>query len=302
MINRVVASLLLLMAVAACRPTSVPTSAPSPTSVQLVDDAGPTTTIRVGSWNIRRLGHAKTDLAAVASVLATFDIVAIQEVMTREVVEELEARLPDHRILLTDTPRPATGSYREYYGFVYRQAAFDPVMNTFYPDPDDAFVRDPFIACFDGGAVVGRLCLLTVHIVWGDRVAERKAEILQIDDALRWGQRAELKAQWIVLGDFNRPFDDGDRDDEPEEEWAELVAPGEPDASMIFVGPEMPTTIGASGYANAYDHCFVSGQLRKHVRTARRFDLVAEVCDGSFQRCRASVSDHAPYFVELSFP
>ncbi len=291
-----------LVLAGACRPPAAPTSAPGPASVHFVDDTASTTRVQVGSWNIRRLGHAKTDLPTVARVLSEFDIVAVQEVMTREVVDTLRAQLPEHDILLTDTPRPTSGSHREYYGFVYRTAAFDPVMNTFYPDPDDAFVRDPFIACFDGGSPVGTLCLLTVHVVWGERVAERKAEILAIDDALRWGRDAGIDAEWVVLGDFNRPFDDGDRDDDPEEEWAELIAPGEGNGGMVFVGPEMPTTLGAKGYANAYDHCFVSEALRKQVRAARRFDMVAEVCDGSIQRCRTSVSDHAPYVVELAFP
>jgi len=263
--------------------------------------AAPPTSVHIASWNIRRLGQAKTDLQAVASVLERFDIVAIQEVMTREVADALRAELPEHEVLLTDTPRPTHGTHREFYGFIYRTSRFDPVMNTFYPDPADAFVRDPYIACFDGGGSVGTLCLLTVHIVWGKRVAGRKNEILAVDDALHWGQAAGLDAEWIVLGDFNRPFDDGDADTNPEEEWRELVDPTVA-SPMMFVGPEVPTTLGQDEYANAYDHCFVSSGLQPQVRAAHRIEIVDEVCDGSFERCRKTVSDHAPYAVQLQFP
>ncbi|MEM6990041.1 MAG: endonuclease/exonuclease/phosphatase family protein [Myxococcota bacterium] len=296
--------LLVFVGASGCRlsaGSSVDPVAPRSPSASTRRERSAPTLVRVASWNVRRLGQAKTDLARVAEVLAHYDIVAIQEVMTREVVDALRERLPEHAILLTDTPRPKQGSHREYYAFVYRRARMDPVMNTFYPDPADDFVRDPFVACFDGGDAVGRLCLLTVHVVWGDRVAQRKDEILAIDDALRWARNGGIDAEWIVLGDFNRPFDDGDRDEDPEEEWLELIAPHVEPSPMLFVGPETPTTLGKNGYANAYDHCFVSAPLQSHVRKAERLDIVAEVCGGSVEVCLASVSDHAPYGLELAF-
>ena len=241
-------------------------------------------------------------MALLATVIDGFDLVAIQEVMTKRAAEQLDAALPNHAILLTDGPLPANGRYREYYAFAYRESRLDPTINTTVPDPTHAFIRDPFLGCF---AVRGdgELCLLTIHVVFGDRVAERKAEILQLDDALRWAQEVRAHEQdWVVLGDFNRPVDDGDPDTEPEEEWRELLDRKGLRVPVVLAAPpgEPPTTITAKGYANAYDHVFVSAELADAVLGAGRVDIVQEHCDGDFASCRERLSDHAPVYVEIS--
>ena len=36
--------------------------------------------------------------------------------------------------------------------------------------------------------------------------------LVNANDALRWAQEGDESSAWIVLGDFNRPIDDGDAD------------------------------------------------------------------------------------------
>jgi len=268
------------------------------TEVAAVEASGEASTLVIGSWNVKRLGHGTKDLSVVADVIDDFDIVAVQEVMTREVVEALSIRVPTHRVLLTDTPTPVSGSYREYFAFFYDPAKLEPTFNTFVPDPRDAFFRDPYLACFTVIRSRDRLCLMTLHVVWGDRVAERKAEIKAVDDALRWAQSIDETSSWIILGDFNRPVDDGDADVEPEEEWLELLDRQSLRAPVVLAGQEIPTTIAQTRYANAYDHIFVSATIQNRVVRSGRLDIVATHCAGQFDLCRATVSDHAPVYVE----
>lgn len=301
--------LLALLVVVGCsgplvRETTVP-HAPAPPadtrrSAPIVTEQPPT--LRIASWNVKRLGHGHKDLDAVANVLNEFDLVAVQEVMTREVVEALLEPMPTHRALLTDTPTPSVGKHREFFAFFYDAQVLDPVLNAFVPDPEDLFLRDPYLACFQVIDTSDRLCLLTVHIVWGESVGARKAEVLALDDALRWAQEGDDTSSWVLLGDFNRPVDGGDADDEAEEEWVELLDRRGLRVPVVLAGPEVPTTLGHDGYANSYDHVFVSDNLADNLIEAGRFDIVQEVCAGNFETCRTTVSDHAPVYVVLDVP
>jgi endonuclease/exonuclease/phosphatase family metal-dependent hydrolase len=283
-------------------PGSAPAAEPAPASApgeELQPPSPATVRLRVASWNIKRLGHGTKDLRVVADVLDDFDLVAVQEVMTREVVQELSAELPEHEALLTDVPTPVDGKYREYFAFFYRPDRLEPALNTYVPDPQEYFARDPYLACFDVADVGRRVCLMTVHITYGDRVAARKAEILALDDALRWAQDGDATSDWIVLGDCNRPLDDGDADEDPEEEWAELLDRRQLRVPVTPAGDEVPTTLGESDYVNSYDHIFVSAEIASGIVEAGRLDLAAIACAGSFTRCRDTVSDHAPIYVDV---
>jgi len=286
---RAAASFLVLV-LAACGPR-LPSSPP---------ETQPVVRLSIASWNLERLGHGDKDLDAVARILDDFDLVAVQEVMTHDVVDTLLDRLPDHEALLTDTPTPAAGPYREYFAFFYRSDHLDPVLNTFVADPDDRFRRDPYLACFEVASLGEIICLVTFHIVWGESVGERKREVMALDDALRWAQDGDPTSKWVVLGDCNRPVDDGDPDRQPEEEWQGLLDRRHLRAPVALAGLESPTTLGKTGYANAYDHIFVSDELASTVSDAGRVDIVAKLCGGNYERCRASVSDHAPVFVEVT--
>ena len=272
-------------------------STPSPPA------AAETLPLRVASWNIERLGHgARKDLELTARVLGEFDLIAVQEVMTPEVVDALLAHMPGYEALLTDTPRPQASSYSEYYAYFYRSARLDPTFSSFVPDPHDRFAREPYAACFALLPASTHLCLLSIHVVYGRTVGPRKAEILALDDALRWAQQEDETSHWIVLGDFNRVIDDGDSDDEPEEEWRELLDRRQLRAPLRIVGPEQATTLSSTDYANAYDHIFVSESLADSVGSHGRYELVREHCAGDFERCERELSDHAPVFIELRLP
>jgi endonuclease/exonuclease/phosphatase family metal-dependent hydrolase len=298
----------LLLAAGCTRPLPTPRPTAPAARAALAAVTAPSTAapagatpLHIGSWNTKRLGHGTKDLAGVAAILLDFDLVAVQEVMTAEVVTSLLAAMPTRRALLTDTPTPRDGTYREYFAFFYDPERLTPAMNTYVPDPGDDFVRDPYLACFVALREQQRLCLLTVHVVWGRRVEERKREILALDNAVRWAQDGDETSAWVVLGDFNRAVD-SDADGTPEPEWSELLDRRGLRAPLVLAGSELPTTLGSSEYANAYDHVFVSTHLADRVVGAGRRDFVAQACSGDFERCRRTISDHAPVFLDLLLP
>ena len=57
-----------------------------------------------------------------------------------------------------------------------------------YPDPDDGFIREPAIADFQAGTF--DFTLITIHSIYGDRKAERRAEAELLDEVYAAGGRA----------------------------------------------------------------------------------------------------------------
>lgn len=258
-------------------------------------DHGP---LNIATWNIQHLGQKARSLETVAGVMDDYDLIAVQEVMTPEGAEALLEHLPGFGVLFTDQARPLEGRYREYYAFYYRRSRLTPVFNSYVPDPSDLFRRDPFVGCFDLRDDKQDICLVNIHIVWGDEgVGPRKAEIRALGDALRWAQGARDDAYWVVLGDYNRPF--ARASGSPFDEWGPLLDQATLDPPLVFAGEEVDTTIGKKGYANSYDHVFLSQDMAAKLEASGRFDTVARVCEGSFERCSKHVSDHAPFWVRV---
>jgi hypothetical protein len=87
----------------------------------------------------------------------------------------------------------------------------------------------------------------------------------------------------FVLGDFNRPGS--------APSFSSFTALG-----YRFTDDGLTkTTIGSSGYVNAYDHVLLDPAATREWRgDSTRVDIVAQVCGGNFDFCSSSVSDHAP--------
>ena len=79
-----------------------------------------------------------------------------------------------------------------------------------YPDAADGkndFARDPYWATFRAGEF--DFSVIVVHVIWGDRVAGRQAEVRALADVYRYVQEANGDEEDVLLvGDFNREPDD----------------------------------------------------------------------------------------------
>jgi len=169
-------------------------------------------TIFIASWNLHGLGESSDDakVETLAEVISLFDIVALQEIKSKEglakLVKELNQRESEEKWDSAVSSSVGEGGAAEYYAFVYRSNRIQHLDGPegVYPEltPED-FSREPFYATFRAGEF--DFTLITVHITWGELASLRTAECQRL--AVVWGYVQDLdpaEDDLILLGDFNR--------------------------------------------------------------------------------------------------
>lgn len=241
---------------------------------------GPKNTVRVGTWNIKRLGNGKKNYDLVAKLIESkFDVVAVQEVMTEEGLGEVAKRLPGWSYKASG--QVGKKGYYERYGVLVRNSVGRIKSMNVVPDPTDVWTREPAVTCVETSNV--DFCLVTTHIVFGDNVGQRDKEIASLAGLVDNLRRMDTEKDYILVGDFNRPGN----------------TPGF--ASFSKFGFRLAddgmtnTSLGATEYASPYDHILLDTKYTKEWKgTAERVDIVKELCGGDFKKCSSEVSDHAP--------
>ena len=109
---------------------------------------------------------------------------------------------------------PAVGrGVKERYAFLYREDLVDVVeQGELYPDAADGidnFSRDPYWATFRAGEF--DFSVIAVHVIWGDTVGPRKAEVRALADVYGYVQEANgVEEDVLLVGDFNRNPNDAE--------------------------------------------------------------------------------------------
>lgn len=191
--------------------------------------------ILIATWNIRAFGDLteaweagpnqspKRDLhslLAIVEIIKRFDIIAVQEVRANLKCLRHTMKLlgPDWAFLMTDVNNSGSGNY-ERLAFIYdtRKVKLSglaceivvphEVLEANLMIGVDAlqrqFVRTPYaVSFFSGGRT---FVLLTMHVLYGDRSADRVPELKAIANWVKdW---ADELHSWdhtlLVLGDFN---------------------------------------------------------------------------------------------------
>ena len=253
-------------------------------------DTGPG--LRIAAWNIQHLGHGKQKSYPILShVAATFDFLAIQEVMTAEGIRRLQRQLEKdtgEEWGLLYSGRLGRGSYREKYAFLWRESKVDYVDGAVvYVDERDAFIREPFAARFATTDSTLRFVAATVHILYGGSVTARTPEIL----ALRgyWDWLDDLFAEdehLILLGDFNLA--------PGHEAWAPLKEVARP---LIVEGAATLSSIDGR-FANLYDNIWIPRESTLEISDSGIVEFPAAI-GWSHRKARRHVSDHAPVYMVL---
>lgn len=264
-----------------------------------------TTELRLGAWNIRKLGHgdAKDYSLLVAAIESHFDILAVVEVMQKagghpgydRLMQELG---PQWSGMVTTIPLPNTSSgSAEFYAIIFRPSRVRtcdqwPSLRI-HEDHDgsesglgeDVFSREPAFGCFvavrsDGSAGFDFL-LAAYHARWAEGdVSDIQGEVSRIPAvfssmaALRPGER-----DLLIAGDFNlRPTD------------------------LALAMPHFDATAGTGSTLNSagdvtmnlYDHLVIFDQAATSelVQPATVLDLRSHAA--SNQVFFRTVSDHLP--------
>lgn len=165
--------------------------------------------IKIASWNIANLSKSKTDseLKTISSIIKRYDVVAVQEVNDKNVLERIKTLIPDFEYIVTES-KVGIGGYAEYYAFFYKKEIIKVVGSPYvWNDDKDYFVREPFIASFKSGNFTWTMA--NIHILYGDNEAERRKEINKIDDVIKdLLSNNPSEKDIIFVGDFNFPSND----------------------------------------------------------------------------------------------
>ena len=169
-------------------------------------------TVRMAGWNIRIYSDGSRDdneLQSIANVLIDYDFIAIVELRDEQVLERTEKILigmgRDYDYVVSE---PVGNKVKERYGFLYDKSLFNVVEDgEFFADNDDAFLREPYFASFRSGQF--DFTAIAVHVIWGDRVAQRREEVQALANVYNVVQASNGAEQDVLLfGDFNRNPDD----------------------------------------------------------------------------------------------
>lgn len=169
-------------------------------------------TIRLAAWNIRIFSDNSRDdaeLQLIANVLINYDFIAVIELKDETVLRRTESVLElmgrDYDYLVS---RPVGGKVKERYAFLFDEKLVDVLEDgKVFPDPDDAFLREPYSASFRAGQF--DFTTISAHVIWGDSVPPRQREVGELANVYRAVQAMNGAEQDVILlGDFNRNPDD----------------------------------------------------------------------------------------------
>ena len=175
------------------------------------------TDLRLAAWNIRIMSHksrSDAELIEIARTLADYDFIAIVELRDEIVLKRTQKILSQMGKMYDYQFSPAVGrGVKERCAFLYKKERVSVIRpGELYPDTADGkddFIRDPYWATFRAGEF--DFSVIAVHVIWGERVAQRKAEVKALADVYKYVQAANgAEEDVLLLGDFNRNPNDAD--------------------------------------------------------------------------------------------
>ena len=174
--------------------------------------------LKLAAWNIRILSDNSRDdaeLQKIAQTLIDYDFIAITELRDENILKRLQRILSEsgaeYGYLISEPVGREGSSHKERYAFLYYKGLVSVVTDgKLYPDAadgEDDFVRDPYWATFRAGKF--DFSVIAVHVVWGDSVADRRAEVMELAEVYAYVQKANgAEDDVLLVGDFNREPDD----------------------------------------------------------------------------------------------
>jgi endonuclease/exonuclease/phosphatase family metal-dependent hydrolase len=223
-----------------------------------------------------------TELQLIADRLQQYDLIAIQEVQDREVIDRVLAALAerglDYDAVVT---YPVGRSTTERYAFMWRPEEVKLLTGVrMWRDPDDVFIREPVIGDFRAGSF--DFSLINIHSIVGDTKAERRAEAELLDEPYNSVQAADwAENDVILLGDFHLPPEDA--------AFADLDAILDP----LITGTRF-TTISENA-KSLYDNMwFDTAYVSEYTGHNGVDDFDVTVFDNDDQAASLAVSDHRP--------
>ena len=232
------------------------------------------------------------ELKAIARTIADYDFIAIVELRDETVLKRTQKILAQMGNAYQYQFSPAVGrGSKERYAFLYKSNLVSVVKRgELYPDAADGkddFSRDPYWATFRAGQF--DFSVIVVHVIWGDTVAPRKAEVRALADVYRYVQEVNGTEEDVLLvGDFNRNPNDA-------ESYSRLLAI--PSMTRLFELPQKSHIRDSSLYDNIY---FQMNAVTEYLGRSG-IDKFDETDFGNDDKdANLAVSDHRPVWAVFS--
>ena len=251
--------------------------------------------LKLAAWNIRIMSNkSRTDaeLMKIARTLADYDFIAIVELRDEAVLKRTQRILSQMGTAYDYQFSPAVGrGVKERCAFLYKKERVSVVRpGELYPDTADGkddFIRDPYWATFRAGEF--DFSVIAVHVIWGERVAQRKAEVKALADVYKYVQAANGAEEDVLLvGDFNRNPTDADA-------YSRIMTI--PSMTRLFQFPQKSHIKDSS----LYDNIFFQKDSVKEYLNRSGIDRFDETDFGNDDKAaNLAVSDHRPVWAVFS--
>ena len=252
--------------------------------------------LKLAAWNIRILSDNSRDdaeLQKIAQTLIDYDFIAITELRDEKVLKRLQKILSEsgaeYGYLISEPVGREGSSHKERYAFLYYKGLVSIVTDgKLYPDAADGkddFVRDPYWATFRAGKF--DFSVIAVHVVWGDSVADRRSEVMELAEVYAYVQEAngETEDDVLLVGDFNR---------EPDDTVAYRNLMALPSMTQLFQLPQKSHIRDSSLYDNIF---FQTDYVTEYLGRSG-IDKFDETDFGNDDKAASlAVSDHRPVWV-----
>jgi endonuclease/exonuclease/phosphatase family metal-dependent hydrolase len=248
-------------------------------------------TFKMASWNIRIFSKSRNDkdLREICSNLINYDFVTIIELRDEEILKRTQDMLAgmgrNYNYQISDE---IGRGVKERYGFLYDKAKVALVVpGKVYSDKGDNFIREPYYASFRSGNF--DFTIIATHIVWGDKISERRAEIQKLAEVYKKIQDGDPSEQDVILvGDFNR---------EPNDEEAFSRLRSIPSMVNLFDLPQKTVIFDS----NLYDNIWFQSKYVKEYNGQKGIYKFDETDFGNDdKKASLAVSDHRPVWAEFS--
>lgn len=159
----------------------------------------------IGSFNCQKFGLAKMEdekaMESIAKIVVKYDILAFQETQdaSGEALKDLDSRIPSNYIFIV-SERLGSSTNKEEYVYIYNKDTTQLLKKEVYPDPDDEFEREPYIAHFRkiGGE---DFIVIQVHIKPSSKATP--SEVKELAEVVAYAMRKYNDNDVIIVGDLN---------------------------------------------------------------------------------------------------
>jgi deoxyribonuclease-1-like protein len=249
-------------------------------------------TINIGTFNIQIFGKAKREkehvLEKLVEIVSDYDIIAIQEIKdikmetTQYFLEKIN-EIQGNNYSFIESERVGRSNSKESYAFYYDNEKIEYLKSFIFPDEEDLFEREPFIAYFRSKQGDFDFYLINIHT----KPSDAEKEIKNLDKVRNYMLRKHPDDNDLIfLGDFNA---DGS--------YSKSKSKALGDKYFWAIPDWFDTTVAKS--ENAYDRIVFLKENKKNYAYVSGVDKFQKRWEKISEDEMKEISDHYPVWAKF---